>query len=58
VKVYLFVKTRKKELGGCFVEVKHQGLFWGVAKSFGGVSNKEIGLLVKEVSIETWLKVR
>lgn len=52
------MKTRKKELGGCFVEVKHQGLFWGVAKSFGGVSSKEIGLLVKGVSIETWLRVR
>jgi hypothetical protein len=42
--VCLFVKIRKKELGGYPTEVKYLGLFWAVAKSSGGVGDHEIGL--------------
>jgi len=35
--VYLLVKTKEKELGGCPIKVEHQKLFWVVAKNCRGV---------------------
>ncbi len=34
LKVCPLVKATKEEIGGYLAKVKHQGLFWGVAKSF------------------------
>jgi len=53
----LMCKQKKKKLRGCSIKIKHQGFFWGVAKSSWGVASKEIGLLIKKTNIKIRLGV-